>query len=160
MRLSRAAWNRTGTCNRSEKRLRRLEQDAAQSDDALGELEAAAQKLGEQWDDVVVAYRESKQRAEEARLLRQQARASAHENRKGWHSASSAWKAAERRYWLFRQLLLLEVSRREGARPEYDCTPVSTRQYRRMLEADVVDLAGMNVDHIVPSARRSLRARR
>lgn len=126
----------------------RFDGDLVETEQQVASLSEAWSRLAEGYTRVAVTYRAARQTYEAAR-------AAAGVSRTTFESASESWKAAQLRWELYREIVLIAVQMdRSGASSGRGatCNPMSTAAFRRLLIAQGFDLAGKDIDHIVPRA--------
>jgi hypothetical protein len=119
------------------------------------QLTAAWSDVADNYDRARIRYARARAQFDEATSRGESAGSTFSEARTEFDSATSMWR-------FYRELVVvaaaldaanLEASRAAGTGSErVDCQPMSTQQYRRVLERRGVNLAGKDIDHIVPHA--------
>jgi hypothetical protein len=127
----------------------------------VADAQAAARHLTIAWRDVADAYDRASARYEIARKAFDAATASADRASATFAAAQSEFEYATKVWQFYEKLVVvaaaideanLTASRAGGVAREVECQPMSTQQYRRVLEKRGVDLTGKDIDHIVPHA--------
>jgi hypothetical protein len=136
-------------------------QMAAQSS-AVDDTDREAQQLTVAWSDVAASYDRARTRYAQARAQFEDATARGESASATFAQARAEFDSATSMWKFYRELVFfaaaldaanLETARSAGRMPErVDCQPMSTQQYRRVLERRGVNLSGKDIDHIVPHA--------
>ena len=136
-----------------------------EQDRSLNDTAASAARLSAEWQDVALAYGDAATSYQAAARRYAEAQAHAENAEHEFNEASAQWRKASTEYRFFQALMLVaaqvdaanldsfrawRTSGGEGLPRDFSCAPVSTATFRRLLIAQGVDLAGLDVDHIVP----------
>ncbi len=128
-----------------------LRLDMAQHDANLEEVERAAANLSSEWHEVTLGYERAKHSYAMARRRFDTADRTSADARDVFIAASEEWKRAEMLWDFYRDLVLLAATIDAAAlKGTPVCSKVSTQSYRHDLAAKGENLAGRDVDHIVP----------
>jgi hypothetical protein len=129
---------------------------------AIDATEQDARNLTGAWADVTTGYERAAYRYAQARGQYDAATTLAQTAGANFAAATAEFNSAATMWRFYRALVYfaasvdasnLQAARAAGHMPrEVDCQPMSTAQYRRVLERRGVDLTGKDIDHIVPHA--------
>lgn len=141
----------------------RLEQRVAQHEQDLDRTEAVVRRLESKWAVVVADFNEATRAYRQAEASYDAAGRAFERASVEFENASVLWQEARARWELATQLIVAaaaldayNLAQARGANEldldEVDCGRVSTRTFRRRLEAEGISLKGKDIDHIVPHA--------
>lgn len=130
------------------------------------QLEGRARRLSARWADIAAARRAETAAFETARDSFDETSQHAALAATSFEKAKAAFDAAERRWRLYEALVVvaaqIDASRLDSFRRlnlgevrtlEASCERVSTSEMRRILTAAGMNLAGKDIDHLVPKSR-------
>jgi hypothetical protein len=125
----------------------------------VADAQTAARHLANAWRDVADAYDRAGARYELARKMFDAATMNSDRASATFAAAEAEFEYATKVWQFYEKLVVvaaaideanLTASRAGGGAREVECQPMSTQQYRRVLEKRGVDLTGKDIDHIVP----------